>query len=93
LIDAVARGDFDEARRLQSLSIAMVDAISATGFMGTSKALMTRLGVPVGPARAPLDNPSTGDIDGLLVRLDELGFRQWGANYFKPAAKKEPPHP
>jgi N-acetylneuraminate lyase len=93
LIDAVARADFDEARRLQSLSIAMVDAISATGFMGTSKALMTRLGVPVGPARAPLDNPSTRDIDGLLVRLDELGFRQWGASYLKPAAKKEPPHP
>jgi N-acetylneuraminate lyase len=92
LIDAVARADFDEARRLQSLSIAMVDAISATGFMGTSKALMTRLGVPVGPARAPLDNPSARDVDGLLIRLDELGFGHWGANSLK-AAKKPTAHP
>ena len=34
---AFARGDLDEARRLQSLSIAMVDAIAATGFMGTAR--------------------------------------------------------
>ena len=40
------------------MSIAMVDALAATGFMGTSKALMGRLGVPVGPARAPHRNPS-----------------------------------
>ena len=52
LRDAFDRGDLDEARRRQSLSIAMIDATGATGFMGTTKALMMRLGVPVGPARA-----------------------------------------
>ncbi len=51
LIDAFTRGDLDEARRLQSISIAMIDAVSAGGFIGTAKALMSRLGVPVGPAR------------------------------------------
>jgi N-acetylneuraminate lyase len=79
LIDAFTRGDLGEARRLQSISIAMIDAIAATGFMGTAKALMGRLGVPVGPARSPLTNPTPAQIDVLLSRLDDLGFRQWGA--------------
>lgn len=38
LIEAFQRGDLDEARRLQSVSIAMIDAIAATGFLGTAKA-------------------------------------------------------
>ena len=79
LIDAFARGDMDEAQRLQSLSIAMVDAIAATGFMGTSKALMSRLGVPVGPARAPLETPGEHAVDALFVRLSELGLDRWVA--------------
>jgi N-acetylneuraminate lyase len=80
LIDAFTRGDLGEARRLQSVSIAMIDAIAATGFMGTAKALMGRLGVPVGLARSPLTNPTPAQMDVLLSRLDDLGFRQWGAN-------------
>jgi N-acetylneuraminate lyase len=87
LISAVARADFEAARRLQSLSIAMVDAISATGFMGTSKALMSRLGVPVGPARAPLENPAAGDVDHLMIKLDGLGFNKWGAHRRDPLVK------
>ena len=79
LTDAFTRGDLAEARRLQSISIAMVDAIAATGFMGTAKALMSRLGVPVGPARAPLGNPTAAQIDALFSRLDDLGFSRWGA--------------
>jgi N-acetylneuraminate lyase len=73
-------GNFDEARRLQSLSIAMVDAIAASGYMGTAKALVSRLGVPVGPARPPLDNPSAKQVDSLMDRLAALGFAEWGAS-------------
>jgi N-acetylneuraminate lyase len=79
LIDAFNRGDLDEARRLQSVSIAMIDAIAATGFLGTAKALMARLGVPVGAARLPLGNPSEAQVDALMIRLGELGFAEWGA--------------
>ena len=79
LMTAFAAGKFEEARRLQSVSIAIVDAIAATGFMGTSKALMARLGVPVGPARAPLGNPSEQQVDALFLRLRALGLEQWGA--------------
>lgn len=79
LTNAFTRGDVDEARRLQSLSIAMIDAMASSGFMGTAKALMCRLGVPVGLARAPLSNPTSDQIDALLSRLDDLGFTEWGA--------------
>jgi len=79
LIRAFNLGDLTEARRLQSVSIAMIDAIAGTGFMGTAKALMGRLGVPVGPARAPLGNPTADLVDALVVRLGESGFSQWGA--------------
>jgi N-acetylneuraminate lyase len=77
LIAAHARGDLAEARRLQSIAIAMIDAIGATGFLGTAKALMSRLGVPVGPARLPLGNPSTTEVDALLQRLESAGMMQW----------------
>jgi N-acetylneuraminate lyase len=83
LIAAHNRGDLTEARRLQSISIAMIDAIAATGFLGTAKALMERLGVPVGKARQPLGNPTETQMDALMDRLDEIGFARWGA---KPAA-------
>lgn len=86
LMAAFERGDLMEAQRLQSVSIAMIDAIAATGFLGTAKALMGRLGVPVGPARLPLGNPSGTQVDALLIRLRELGFDEWGA---KPAQAKK----
>jgi len=79
LIAAFNRGDLPEARRLQSLSISMIDAIAVTGFLGTAKALMTRLGVPVGPARLPLGNPTASQVDTLMEKLIDLGFDQWGA--------------
>ena len=57
----------------------MVDAIAGTSYMGTAKALMVRLGVPVGPVRPPLVNPTRAQVDALFVRLKELGLEQWGA--------------
>lgn len=72
LIAAFDAGDLAEARRLQSLSIAMIDAIAATGFLGTAKALMGRLGVPAGPARLPLGNPTTAQVDALMETLKQL---------------------
>jgi Dihydrodipicolinate synthase/N-acetylneuraminate lyase len=80
LMAAFNRGDLAEARRLQSLSIAMVDALATTDFIGTAKALMVRLGVPVGQARAPLGNPTLQEFESVFERLVELGFQKWGAD-------------
>jgi N-acetylneuraminate lyase len=79
LTAAFHRGDLADARRLQSISIVMIDLIAATGFLGTAKALMARLGVPVGPARLPLGNPTAAQVDALMEKLDALGFQEWGA--------------
>ena len=87
IIEAFDRGDMEEARRLQSVAIAMIDAIAATGFLGTAKALMGRLGIPVGPARLPLGNPNTLQVDALVDRLSGLGFDAWGAKTSDPAAQ------
>ena len=76
---AFERGDLAEARRLQSLSIALVEVLSTHGYLGTAKALLERLGVPVGPARAPLGNPTPEQFDAVFRRLNELGFQDWGA--------------
>ena len=73
LIAAFEAGDMAAARRFQALSIAMIDAIAATGFLGTAKALMARLGVPVGPARLPLTNPTTAQVDALMAQLKAMG--------------------
>jgi N-acetylneuraminate lyase len=78
LMNAFNRGDLREARRLQSIAIAMVDAIAAADFIGSAKALMVRLGVPVGPARAPLTNPTGAEVDSMFERLTALGFPEWG---------------
>ncbi len=79
LTAAFHAGDLEEARRLQSVSIAMIDAIASTGFLGTAKALMARLGVPAGPARLPLGNPTSAQVDALMEKLNVLGFGEWGA--------------
>ena len=79
IMAAHAGGDLATARRLQSLSIKMIDAIASTGFMGTAKALMERLGVPVGPARLPLGNPTEAHVDALMETLRGLDFSAWGA--------------
>ncbi len=85
IIAAHQCGDSDEARQLQSCSIEMIDLIAATGFLGTAKALMGCLGVPVGPARLPLGNPTPAQVGRLLEKLEAIGFSRWGAKSPQPA--------
>jgi N-acetylneuraminate lyase len=75
---AFERGDLAGARLRQSQSIGLIDALAAIGYMGGAKALMGRLGVPVGPARLPHGNPTTAQVDDLMVRLAAIGFDEWG---------------
>jgi len=45
--------------------------------MGCAKALMTHLGVPVGPARLPNGNPDAAGVKAMLGELDAIGFFSW----------------
>jgi N-acetylneuraminate lyase len=72
ILDAFAAGDLETARHEQSLSVRMVRAIAAHGFLGASKALMKPLGIDCGPVRSPLRNISEEMLRKLWDELEPL---------------------
>jgi N-acetylneuraminate lyase len=79
LIACFHRGDLKAARDLQRQSIALVDTLAAVGYFGAAKALMDWLGVPVGPARRPLDNPTPAQLASLRAQLE--AFQWFGSSW------------
>jgi N-acetylneuraminate lyase len=79
LLKAWTAGDQATAREEQFRAVRMVECLLATpgGFLSASKALMGLLGVPVGPARLPLNNLTRAQSDDLRRRLEEIGFFDW----------------
>lgn len=77
IIAAYEADDMPKARDLQTCMIAIIDALDSIGYLGAAKAIMGWLGVPVGPARLPLGNPSADALARLRDRLDELDFFSW----------------
>ncbi len=78
LIAAFNAGDIAEARRLQLLSVKMINIIAAKGYMGCCKALMSEwCGVDFGPARLPMYGPSKETLAALKSELKAIGFYDW----------------
>lgn len=77
IIDAYDAGDLDQARDLQVKMIEIIDALDCIGYLGAAKAVMGWLGVPVGPARLPLGNPTPDALSRLRERLEQLDFFSW----------------
>jgi len=77
LIAAFERGDLAAARAEQLRSAQLVQLLFAHGFMGASKALMGMVGVEVGPARLPHQNPTAEQRTQLRAELAALGFFDW----------------
>jgi N-acetylneuraminate lyase len=80
LIDAFQQGDLVAAQREQARSVQMIRLLASHGFMGAAKAVMTMLGVPVGPARLPNNTLTTDQTSRLRQKLAELGFFDWIKN-------------
>jgi N-acetylneuraminate lyase len=78
LIVTFRRGDLETANELQRQAVWLVETLAAVGYFGAAKALMGWLGVPVGPARKPLGNPSPAQLDALRARLAD--FRWFGTS-------------
>ena len=76
IIDAHGSGDHDTARAMQEKSVWLIERLAGAGYFGASKALMGWLGVPVGPVRRPLVNPSPAVLAGLREELE--GFEWFG---------------
>jgi len=77
LIAAFAAGDLPSARKEQFRSVRLVSLLASFGYMAAAKAVMTRLGVSVGPARLPASNLSSEQCTQLYTGLEELGFTGW----------------
>jgi N-acetylneuraminate lyase len=77
MLRAFAAGDLAAARTEQVRSAEIVRLLSGYGYMGAAKAVMTMLGVDVGPARLPNSSLSAAQADELPGRLESLGFFDW----------------
>ena len=66
----------ETARALQLKSAEMVRLLNNAGcpFSAAAKAMMQLIGLDCGPARAPLRNPTTEQLDALREKLDKIGF-------------------
>jgi N-acetylneuraminate lyase len=76
LIAAFNVGDQSTAEKQQALAIKMIDTLIAGGPspIATFKWLMRRIGVDCGPARAPLQNPTTAQTEALEGQLKASGL-------------------
>jgi len=77
---AFDRGDLDAARSQQWRSVQLIQLLASYGYMAAAKALMERLGVPVGPPRLPNSSLTSEQRQQLYSRLEELGFFSWLEN-------------
>ncbi|MEU2715722.1 4-hydroxy-tetrahydrodipicolinate synthase [Streptomyces sp. NPDC007205] len=74
ILDAFDAGDTARATELQLRATPLIEAMMAAGLPGTvtAKALLTRLGLPAGPVRAPMLPAGRKTADGLLALRAEL---------------------
>jgi N-acetylneuraminate lyase len=77
LIEAFRRGDMEEARRLQGLSVRMVRLLFEYRGLPAFKATMALLGLDCGPNRLPLETLSADEIQAMKRDLEEIGFFDW----------------
>jgi N-acetylneuraminate lyase len=74
IMQAFNEGNIERARKLQGLSMKIVDIIASYGYSGAAKALMNLLGLNMGPVRLPLKTPVESDIQNLKSELKETSF-------------------
>lgn len=84
LIDAFDSGDLPEARRLQRISMKVINLLSGTrSFNSALKEVMNMIGLNLGKVRSPLKNITSEKITKLQNDLTELGFWEY-------CSKKQP---
>jgi N-acetylneuraminate lyase len=77
IIDAFDRGDIDEARRCQGLSVEMVRILRRYRIQSALKATMKLIGVDCGPSRLPLATLTDDESQAMKKELDGIGFFDW----------------
>jgi N-acetylneuraminate lyase len=74
IIKSFAAGDLTKARDEQFLAVQMIQVIVRHGFIGSTKAIMTMLGVDVGPSRLPNPKLTVAGMESLRADLVKIGF-------------------
>lgn len=74
VIDAFQRHDWEAARREQLRAVQLVRTLARYGFMASSKVVMARQGVPVGPPRLPHQQLTATKHRQLCGELDAIEF-------------------
>ncbi len=77
LIEAFEKGDLEEARRCQSLSVALIRRIFKYPFHPAMKQIMKMNGIDCGPCRRPLGRLTTLQIESLQKDLEEIDYFEW----------------
>ncbi len=77
VVTAFADGDFDESRRLQSLSVNMIRTLNHFPFHPAMKAVLGMQGFNMGGCRLPQGRLSDSDADTLRSELQSIGFFEW----------------
>ena len=77
LIDAFQKGDIDQARRLQSQSVAAICVMGKYQFQSALKAVLGMFGCDVGGCRLPLKNLTKEEVINLQADLEAIGFFDW----------------
>jgi N-acetylneuraminate lyase len=76
IMAAVEAGNIEQARRLQGKANALIAILLQTGVMPGLKHALNKMGIPVGPCRAPFSPPdkdSLALLDGWLVENGYAG--------------------
>ena len=79
LIEAFEKGDLQEARRLQALSIQMIRTINQYPFHPAMKAVLKMKGFDVGGCRLPQGKLTTEEASSLQSKLESIGFFDWSS--------------
>ncbi|MFH1965195.1 MAG: dihydrodipicolinate synthase family protein [Acidobacteriota bacterium] len=74
IIKKFSQGDLDGAREEQLFIADMVELLKSYGFLPASKALMSMIGLDMGPVRLPLSELSDLRKSKLKQELETLGF-------------------
>lgn len=77
ILSAFDKGNFNEARRWQSRSQALVRTFLPYGQRAAQKAIMNMIGLDCGPSRLPITPLSQTQFDGLRRDLEDIGFFDW----------------
>lgn len=77
IIDAFERGDIEESRREQALSVKMIRTIKHFPFHAAMKAILEMQGISMGCCRLPQGELSAESLSELKGELESIGFFNW----------------